>query len=542
MNCPTIDELSLYADDLLTEQEYNQIQNHLKTCEQCKKAVYAFMKEEIFIKETLQVPVLPDNFADSILQQLEPYEQKAVVQKRGSLWKKSLLSVAGIALAIGLTATFNPGFAEWIGGLFKTDQVDVGLRMAEEAGLTKRLNLQVEDEGITFKVEDIIIDSSRIALSYQVLNSNGKAQDTYFDMPDSNNKIDVYDKQGNKLDILSSVGWQEASDYGLFEFSLNDYVESEEIIIKFNLEKLNGVKGNWQLDVPVNLQEASKLTTVFSLADAKTSRHGVNIDLKEVRFAASTTDLLYETSFTEDERKKIENDIEKLQEKLDVDNLFSLANYDTALQYHIENEQKQAIYYYNTFFGNQGHTSDKGMLQSSGQDLEDAIGHSSWNTSFVPQKDNQKLTFVLDGVIKTVPSNFSITFQPDKLKNKPVSFEYEGNFITINKATMENDYSLRKSLIPVEKEAIFKIEMEGGKELASSDFGAWALVDDKGEAYEALHSGSILDEKDENGRFKTSIELKVYDMNEVPEEMTLHLLSVKRYQEVEDPWTVPLYK
>jgi len=52
--------------------------------------------------------------------------------------------------------------------------------------------------------------------------------------------------------------------------------------------------------------------------------------------------------------------------------------------------------------------------------------------------------------------------------------------------------------------------MEGGKELASSDLGVWALVDDKGMTYEALHSGSILNEKDKRGRFKTSIELKVY--------------------------------
>lgn len=542
MSCPTIDELSMYADNLLTEQEHNRIQAHLVSCELCRVAVNSFKKEEIFIKETLQFPVLPDDFADNVLQKLEPYEQKTIVHKRKSLWRKALLSVAGIILAIGLTATFNPSFAEWIGGLFGTEQVDEGLRMAEEAGLTKRLDLAVEDRGLTFKVEDIIIDSSRIALSYQILNSEGKAKNAYFDTNNTYNNIDIYNPQGDKLDIWSTVGWQEAGDYGLFEFSLNDYFESDEIIIKFDLKKLNGVDGNWQLDVPVSLQEASKSTTVHDLAGAEASSHGVNIEMKEVRFAASTMDLLYETAFTDEEQKKIENDIEKLKEKLGIVNAFSLANYDTAIQYRIVNEQKQDIYFHNKFSGDQGHTTSEGMLQGVGQDMGDALGQRSWSESFIPQSHQQKLTFVLDGIIKTVPSHFNVTFQPKKLKNDPVSFVYEGNYMTIHKAKMNNEYSLQKSWMPIKKQSIFTIEMEGGKELASSDLGAWVLVDGKGKTYEASHSGAILDEKDKNGRFKTSIELQVYDMEEVPEELTLHLLSITRYQAVEELWEVPLYK
>ena len=47
--------------------------------------------------------------------------------------------------------------------------------------------------------------------------------------------------------------------------------------------------------------------------------------------------------------------------------------------------------------------------------------------------------------------------------------------------------------------------MEGGKELASSDLGVWALVDDKGMTYEALHSGAILNEKDKLVRMLESV-------------------------------------
>ena len=84
--------------------------------------------------------------------------------------------------------------------------------------------------------------------------------------------------------------------------------------------------------------------------------------------------------------------------------------------------------------------------------------------------------------------------------------------------------------------------MEGGKEAGSSDFGAWAIVDNQGKAFLAYHSGAILDEKDKNGRYKTTLDLKAYEVDEVPEELTLHLLSVTRYEKAGDKWEVPLYK
>ncbi|WP_404331642.1 hypothetical protein [Mesobacillus maritimus] len=71
---------------------------------------------------------------------------------------------------------------------------------------------------------------------------------------------------------------------------------------------------------------------------------------------------------------------------------------------------------------------------------------------------------------------------------------------------------------------------------------AWVIVDDKGNPYLTYHHGSVLDEKDEHGRFKTNTELITYDMEELPEELTLHLLSVTRYEAVKDKWEVPLYE
>ena len=130
-------------------------------------------------------------------------------------------------------------------------------------------------------------------------------------------------------------------------------------------------------------------------------------------------------------------------------------------------------------------------MQGTGEDTGE-LGYMKWNESFIPQKEEDQLTFVLDGVIKTVPSDFSINVNPKELKRHPLSFEYEGNFITIKKVDMQTDFSLQKTLPLVETEQVLVIEMEGGKEVPSSDLVSWAIVDAKGETFEAFTADLFL--------------------------------------------------
>ncbi|MED3550804.1 DUF4179 domain-containing protein [Cytobacillus praedii] len=538
MSCHAADKLSQYVDDLLAEEEYIEIHNHIQNCKNCFHVVEAFKEEQRFLKETLQTPDLPEHFAELVLDQLESYNQKEL-NKTSRFWKRIMLPAAGIVLALGLSTALSPSFAEWLGGIFSTDQVDEGLRMASEAGLAERVNLEVTNNGITFKVEDIVADTSRIALSYQVLNEERKPQNTYVDITESRNEILAIDQDGNVINQIGT-GWTEGSDYGLVELSLREEAALDEVTIQFNLTELNGIKGKWKLVVPVDLKENRKYTTTLPLNNEKITANGVTIQMKEVRFAPSSNELLYETSFTKDEKAKVEAEIEILKKKFGEETVQAITNYGTAAQYHIENEQGEAVYHHNIFMEGKGHPSDSGLIQGSGQDMEQ-LGQLAWNESFIPQKNDQKLTFVLDGVTKTVPSDFSINFKPKELRNKPVTFEYEGNYMNIKEADTKNKFSLRKELIPIKKETTFNIEMEGGKSLPAADLADWVIADNNGKVYQAFHSGSVLNEKDKNGRFKTTIELKAYGINEVPEEITLHLLSVTRYYDVKDKWEIPLY-
>ncbi|MFD2446903.1 DUF4179 domain-containing protein [Bacillus sp. CGMCC 1.16607] len=538
MKCWETDKLSQYVDELVSEQEQLEINGHLINCEECKAIVAAFKEEQRFLIETLQTPTLPDHFASLVIEQLEPYEQK-VSRSKKFRWKRVLLPAAGFVLAVGLSASLSPAFAQWIGGLFGTDRVDEGLQIANEAGFTQSVNREVTDNGITFKIEDMVADPSRVAFSFQILDENGKSQNPMFEMRDGTSEIVVTDKLGKKLE-LGSMGWSSSGGkIGLFEFPLNEHPNIEEMIVKFHFTELDKKKGNWQLEVPVDLRESLKATTKKPI-NAVASEHGMNINLKEVRFAPSASEIIYETSFTKEEEARLSEKIQMLEKKFGKKHFLTYTNFGTNIQYHIENKDGKALYQHNTFTEDRGHTTDSGAIQGSGRNLG-PLGHMAWNDSFIPQKSQEELTFVLDGVVKTVPSDFEVTFKPKELKDHPVSFEYEGNYMTIKEAEKQTKWGLRKALFPIEKETSFVIEMEGGKEVPSSEFGIWILVDKKGKSYSTYHSGSVLDEKDKNGRYITTQTIASNDIDEVPEELTLHLLSVTRYYEVKDKWKVLLH-
>lgn len=536
MKCWAADKLSQYVDHMLDNKETSEVDSHLITCSKCKEIVEAYQNEASFLKDTLQTPELPPNFTDLVLGELEPYESK-VIRTNRTPWKKLTLSAAGIVLVLGLSSTFHSGFAEWLGGLFTTQQVDEGLRRAADTGFVERVNQEVKDQGLTLKVEDVIADSSRIALSYQVLDESGKAQDTYLNLGEA--EIYAKDEQGNRLDNVG-MGWSHGNEYGLIEFSLQERHQLEKFTLTLAVKELKGVKGNWNLEFPVDLTASLKATQTIPLDHASHSLHGVEIEMKEARFAPSTTEIVYETSFSKEELAQIKKEIKGFEKTFGKDVVKRLGRqYDTSIQYRIKDSTNETIASHNTFADHQGHKSDNGMIQLSGQNKMQ-LGHISWVDSFVPQKAESDLQLIVDGVMKTVPSDFSIKIKPKDIAKNPVSFEYEGNYVKIHKARKQNEYSLEKSLPPISKETMFMIQMEGGKEQLASDPGVWLAVDNNGKVYETSMSGSILDEKDEFGRYKTTIELTINDIEEVPEELTLHLVSVTRYVKVDEQWEVKL--
>lgn len=534
MKCPSADQLAQLHDELLTAQEAEQLKVHVKNCPSCQAVMELFEGESRFMKETLQTPGLSEDFADLVLTKLEPYK----LAKKKSYWKRALLSAAGVALAFGITATVSPSFAQLVGGLFNTDSVDEGVHIAMDAGLVERVDLTATDKGITLKVEDVMVDSSRLVFSYQVLKSSGKTIYPYFELHDSKNEIVFIDEEGNEIQPSTSSWGLQKDNYGLFEFSLREGIDVEKFTVQMRVQKIGWRTGEWSIDIPIDLTEINKLTKRVPLGDQTFDYEGVTVTLQETQYAPSANELIYQTSLTDELRADYVAQREE-QTKLYGEQHQQLS---TKIGYYIENDSGDIIASNNVFTSERGHPVSNGYIHSGGRWNDEVPGEAFWMDSFIPQTDGNSLSFVLDGVYKTVPVDYAVVFKPDELNRADTQFDYGGNYLTIKSIKRETNYSLRKSWLPIQRERYVEVILEGSREAMGEDLQSWVLQDDAGNSYRALGSGGTSDEVDEHGRYKMTVNLHVYGIEKITDTMTLRLTQVERYEQLAEPWRVPLYK
>ncbi|MCZ8542528.1 DUF4179 domain-containing protein [Psychrobacillus psychrodurans] len=525
MNCPKADKLSQYADNLLTEQEQSQILYHLNNCDTCTSIVQLFKEEQEFLKVNLQSPTLPDHFASLVLDQLEPYKKKDIRRKK-LIWKRIVLLAATITLAVVLTATLSPTFAQIISGMFSTKQVDEGLNMASDDGLGERINVEVSDQQLTLKVEDIIVDSSRVALSLQVINEKGIVEKPSIDHSIKGNRISVTGFNG-EYNYTMGYRLDGGLDYNSFQVFISDEPGLEKVTINFHLVELNGKQGNWDLEIPVEISGNKENTKNVNLTKENQTINGVAINLKEIQFAPTSNTLLYETSYEASEQLEIEKNFKALKEQFGLD-VSELTSFGTSIKYHIENEDNNVIMEFSPYI--QAEPMDDKIIISSASGKE-KIGHAVWKEVFVPDKNDSNLTFVLDGVYKVIPTDFSIKFNPKEIKENPVSFKYMGNEVTIKKAELQSSANTSDP-------TIFEIEMAVNQKSNETEFGKWLLKENTGR-YFKLDSETTTGEV---GDFKHTLYFKTNGLNDIPEEISLHLLTATNYFEIENKWRVPLYE
>ena len=536
MNCPNEDELFAYVDGFLDDVETKQIERHIHSCPYCVQQLEVLKSEKASLEETLKNPVLPDDFAQNIVAQVQPYKPK-----RKHTWKWGLGTAASVLLAGGILISVNPSFAELVGGIFSTNHVDEGLNIAMDTDIATPVDIAVTDAGITLHVEHLIADTSRIVFSYSVTNSKGKQLDPYLNEDKEQNKITLLD-QNNKEVELGVKGWSNTDDHGIYEFSLVDVENMTEGTIRIEATEIAGRSGNWLIEIPVDLTAAYSNQQVVEI-EQSIEKEGIEVNLDEVSYATSTTDISYSMQYTDEAKQELQQAIDKKKEQFNEEIVTTFFPYHPSIGYRIENEEGDVLGYH-SIYGKEdrGHTVTENMIGGSGGwegDRED-MGLLKMTDSFVPEQTHKELYFVLDTLYKTKTSDFSVTFKPDEL---PYTFNYKGYELTIDTVERNIDYSLQKSWIPIARQVTVEVSVSGYAEQKAPELAIWALEDEEGQSYFTYNSGSAtLDETDKQGRFKRQVNLISYDLQDIPEELTLHLIAEIEAIELEQEWRVPLFQ
>ncbi|WP_404429509.1 anti-sigma factor family protein [Sutcliffiella horikoshii] len=261
MKCFEFDQLAAYVDGILTEEENSHVEKHLEFCPSCREVVTALQKEDVFLQETIQSPVLPAGFDDEVLSKLEPYQAK---KKRWN-WSYQLLTAASIVLAFGLGASF----------LSEIERSDTGNSETPVVQEEKDALYSVKDEGVLLEVTDISASPLKIEIFYRLkpeesvledflkkhnVNHLSQVGDDYESLPPNGKIVDLNGQELPQREVsLGSNGWLQNSvvikPAKMDELPLPDTFRAQ---IDFN--DLFMQDGDWSLEIPIDVTDAKLLT------------------------------------------------------------------------------------------------------------------------------------------------------------------------------------------------------------------------------------------------------------------------------------------
>lgn len=78
MVCPKDDKLFDYIEGILEDNEKDLMERHIQSCPYCEQQLELLLKENQLLEQTLKSPILPDDFAEKIVDQLEPHKRKKI--------------------------------------------------------------------------------------------------------------------------------------------------------------------------------------------------------------------------------------------------------------------------------------------------------------------------------------------------------------------------------------------------------------------------------------------------------------------------------
>lgn len=519
MTCPSIEQLECYVDDWLDVKEANEIKVHIENCKICQEIVAEFEQENELLKETLTSPTVSDQFTEHIMNQIQPYEQKKSGKKT---WRIPLL-VASMSLFLVGGVLLSPSFAQWASGIFSTDNIDEGVQHAIEEGMGQKVDISAADRSVTFKVDEMMMDASRIVFSYQLFNARGKV------IPNRDVEYDAFVVDGNG-DLIKDVGstWNNLDDYGLIDLSLPDLDSmTGPLTVQLEVREINSLKGKWNLEIPLSVEQLEQYKEVTMLKESEIEAPHMNIRFKAITKNPSMIIFDYEMWYKEPYRTEVIEKIAQVKKEAEMGEEIASEFYmNNELNYIVRNKNEEILYTHPTSLSVQD--SHSSFLGSQREVIGEYEGLQYKDEYAMFNKGTPKDVQIF-GVERVIPASYTVEVNRKKLKEKSIDFSYKHHQGEIKEVEKVVDYYAKKSIIPIGKRSHVEIKLTTSNSEVPTSIRNWLLEDEKGQFHETSFSGS-----------SDAGTLSIYDLEDIPEKFTLHLMSEGVYEEFEQPLTIKL--
>ncbi|USG68497.1 DUF4179 domain-containing protein [Brevibacillus ruminantium] len=577
-------QLQAYLNDELLPSESVQVERHVEECSFCKSVLEELVQgqevEELHILG--EISPLPDTFTDEItrrlanlpLPALEQRDQQKITVNKSLSWKKrsvdilkkTAIAVAGLAAVITFGSMVSPTFAHYVKSLFHTiDRTDVGIKKAAEDGFSQAVNLKAVDQAITLEVKEVLSDSMRLAILYQITDKDGKplskdalhaptpvptydknSQGDNVKKPEGmeeqeSNKVYIKDKDGKDLTLHANWRKSQLGDYILQEIAVSqirlvDGLEQlpDQFDVQFDYRQIAGTKGKWQVSVPIDLAKAKAVTKDVEVDKKYTSPQGIQLHLQKADFGPSVTRLVWEIQMMADLQKKIQGIIdEKNLMKDPATELLAQQLSDLRFAYEILDDQGSVVAAFDdyTYSGDMGLAKNRVLTNYEKWQIMPS-GPQNEVHAFTPMLDKKKVTLKLYSIVMSELADFSTSLKVEDLQKKALEAEYQGSTFVFNGFQSKK---IQRGMHQVDGYGI-QLQATLPKDIVSVT--EWFVRDENGENYPITFVTEDAS-RDAQGHVKISGDLEIWEMKQAPKQLTLGFrLMDKEYRDVN--WEVPI--
>lgn len=365
-------------------------------------------------------------------------------------------------------------------------------------GLVVNPNINIEDQGYTLKIENVLVDRSQIVMTLQQNAPDGSMINPVY--PDLG-RVHITDEKGNSIASLSSPGDQTlySSKYQRFVYQLQDEIPDKVVVrgelshLKipsyYNSEKEEFVESratvDWSFQFNIDMTKAKLMAVEALMSNTYTTPEGLKLDMTQLVRTPNGIRLDMNISLEDQLSSKFgENWAD------DMDLMYHIEIPETN-EYRIFNgsrpDARQAKFRLRDMSG----LSDGGPLKLS----------VTWDPAFVTV-DAKKIHFVLDGYTIPVREEKSVEVNLDKRRKDTnfytfVEFEQLGDQILFYDFNYEHLWESNDS----PKGGGYSLVLKGSGTFRNAFNGdRWVAVDPEGKEYPVEVVG-YPDQPNNNGEY-----------------------------------------
>jgi len=343
-------------------------------------------------------------------------------------------------------------------------------------GLVVNPNINIEDQGYTLKIKDVLVDRSQIVITLKQTTPDGLG---LFAISPEAGRIHITDDQGRQVATLAQDTRTSSSPAERLVFQLHDDIPDQVIVrgelghLKvgsyYNFETKSYEDKNavidWSFQFNIDMTKAKSLAVEAPINNTYTTPEGLKLDMTQLVRTPNGTRLDMNISLDDQLRAKVGEDWAE-----DMDIMYHIEIPETN-EYRIFNgsrpDARQAKFRFRDLSG----LMDGGPLKLS----------ETWDPAFVTV-DAKKIRFVLEGYTIPVWGEKSVEVDLEKMRKDAEIYTYVLQFEQYGDEILFSDFNFKPVWESYDKN--YSLVLEGTGTFRNAFNGdRWVAVDSEGKEY-----------------------------------------------------------